>query len=108
MSKLDKSEEPYAKVALAVYTMLFKITEASFWIAGKDFTYDRSWMAFEVAALMRKVPTTGVRLSERSAHEYWRIRDISVIAIALKSLDALAFEFTKPPQDSITTSAASV
>jgi hypothetical protein len=88
MAKLDKSDEPLAKVALAVYQLLFKVTEASFWITTKDLPFDRFWMAFEVAALMRKGVTSSVRTSISSVHEYWRIRDSSVLATAAESLEA--------------------
>lgn len=91
MDKLNKSDEPYSKVALAVYVMLFKITEASFWIAGKESAYERSWLTFEVAALMRRGLTASVR-TERSALEYWLSRDLSVIDIARQSLDALEYQ----------------
>lgn len=98
MSKLDKSDEPLAKVALAVYQMLFKVTEASFWIANKDIPFDRFWMAFEVAALMRKGMTSSVKTSSDSVHEYWRIRSNSVINAAAESLEALRVENGQLPK----------
>jgi hypothetical protein len=102
MAKLDKSDEPYAKVALSVYKMLFKITLASFWIENIEARFDGSWMAFEIAALMRKVPTASVRASSSSAHEYWRITDPSVIATAAETLEALAVGVSQPPQATTT------
>jgi len=95
MAKLDKSDEPYAKVALAVYIMLFKIADASFWIAGKEFGYDRTWLAFEVASLMRNGITSSV-LPDRSAHQYWIPRDQSVIDTAQQSLEALTAQAAPP------------
>lgn len=100
MAKLVKSDEPLAKVALAIYDMLFKVTEASFWITTKDLPFDRFWMSFEVAALMRKGVTSSVRTSTNSVHEYWRIRDSSVLATAAESLEALHVEVAQLPQDS--------
>lgn len=97
MAKLDKSDEPLAKVALAVYQLLFKVTEASFWITNRDLPFDRFWMAFEVAALMRKDVTSSVRISTSSVHEYWRIRDSSVLATAAESLEVLQVEKAQAP-----------
>lgn len=97
MAKLEKSDEPLAKVALAVYQMLFKVTEASFWINNKDLPFDRFWMAFEIAALMRKGQTASVRTAANSVHEYWRIRQLAVLATARESLDALQVEVAQLP-----------
>lgn len=99
MARLDKSDEPLAKVVLAVYQLLFKVTEAAFWITTKDLPFDRFWMAFEVAALMRRSVTSSVRTSASSVHEYWRIRDSSVLATAAESLGALHIETALPPQE---------
>lgn len=106
MAKLDKSDEPLAKVVLAVYQMLFQVTEASFWITTKDLPFDRFWMGFEIAALMRKGMTSSVRTSVSSVHEYWRIRNSSVLATAEESLEALRVETTQPPQGATITNEA--
>lgn len=99
MAKLDKSDDPLAKVALAIYQLLFKVTEASFWITTKDLPFDRCWMAFEVAAFMRKGATSSVRTLTNSVHEYWRTRDSSVLATAAESLEALRVETPQQPQE---------
>jgi len=106
MAKLDKSDEPLAKVVLAIYQMLFQVTEARFWIETKDLPLDRHWMAFEVAALMRTGVTSSVRTSICSVHEYWRIRDSKVLATAVESLEGLRVEAALPPQDSTITNEA--
>lgn len=89
MAKLEKSDEPFAKVALAVFKMMFKITAASYWINGKDLRNDWSWMAFEVAALMRKTRNSAVNPMTNSAHAYWLTMNHAVIAEAATTLQLL-------------------
>lgn len=106
MAKLDKSDEPLAKVALAVYLMLFKVTEAKFWIETKDLPFDRFWMSFEIAALMRKGVTSSVRTSANSVHEYWRSRCLVVLDTALESLKGFRVEGAQPQQPTTITTEA--
>jgi hypothetical protein len=89
MAKLEKSDEPFAKVALAVFKMMFKITSAAYWINGKDLKNDWNWMAFEVAALMRKTRNSAVNPMPNSAHAYWLTMNHAVIAEAATALQLL-------------------
>jgi len=89
MAKLEKTDEPFAQVALAVFKMMFKITSASYWINGKNLKNDWSWMAFEVAALMRKTRNSAVHPMPNSAHAYWLTMNHAVIAEAAASLQLL-------------------
>lgn len=97
MAKLAKSDEPYAATALAVFRMLFKITDARFWIQGKDLNTDWSWMAFEIAFLMRKSHSNVIRPMANSAHAYWLTMNHAVIAEAAESLPAIAPSLPQQP-----------
>lgn len=107
MAKLEKTDDPFAQVALAVFKMMFKITSASYWINGKDLKNDWSWMAFEVAALMRKTRNSAVNPMPNSAHAYWLTMNHAVIAEAAASLQLLLpFSDNEPPAPVVEASCA--
>ncbi|MBJ2259501.1 hypothetical protein [Pseudomonas psychrophila] len=89
MAQLKKSDDPLATAALAAYEMLFKIPRALFWIENRDFPFDSAWVVSEVEHLMRRRPSSVVRLNESSAFFYWSQADIAVIACAKQAASAV-------------------
>ncbi|MDZ5605284.1 hypothetical protein SJI00_21145 [Pseudomonas sp. RP23018S] len=89
MAKLQKMDDPFAQISLAIFKMMFKISSSSFWINGKDFSNDWNWMSFEIAALMRKTRTSALNPMPNSAHAYWLATDQAVIADAANALQLL-------------------
>lgn len=97
MGVLSKNPEPYAKLALSTYVMLFKITSAKFWIETSDFGYCTQWVIGEVEALMRK-SYTAYKAGDRSAFGYWMQMDLSVINEAKLALPEVLESFHLPAQ----------
>lgn len=103
MANLKISSDPMASAVLAAYEMLFKIPSATFWISGKEFTYDGAWAIHEVEHLMRSRPLSTVCTSPTSAFDYWTQTDRSVIAQAKESAQALLQCDVVPTADDIPT-----
>lgn len=89
MAQLKRSDDPLATAALAVYEMLFKIPLALFWIENREFPFDSSWVVSEVEHLMRRRPSSVVRLNGCSAFYYWSQADAGVIATAKEASSAI-------------------
>lgn len=82
MAQLKRIDDPLATAALAVHEMLFKIPHSLFWIENRDFPFDSAWVVSEVEHLMRRRPSSVVRLNGSSAFFYWSQVDAGVIAVA--------------------------
>ncbi|MGO4801188.1 hypothetical protein ACEN2T_18060 [Pseudomonas sp. W22_MBD1_FP4] len=91
MAHLATSESHYAKIALAAYEMLFKITSAAFWAKHTEFPFDASWVTSEIESLLQKRPVSVNPPCHNSAFKYWMDVNPSVVTIARASLpEALA------------------
>lgn len=88
MAQLEEGHDPYAKAALAVLTMLFKITSAQFWIDGREFLYSSAWVISEIEHLMRP-RSLRVHASTDSAYCYWLQVDMAPIREARSASEAL-------------------
>lgn len=96
MLALKKSTDPMAAAALAAFEMLFKVTDAQFWIDGREFAYDSAWAASEIEHLLRK-RYMSMHASSLSAYCYWMRIDPSVIETARKAVDAPDALFNREP-----------
>ena len=104
MAHLKCSTDPVAVAALAVFEMLFKITDAQYWIAGRDHAFGAGhWVVSEIEHLMRK-RDLAMHENSRSAYCYWKRVNPAVIdqekqdAAVLLSSFALAPAKTTTPQ----------
>jgi hypothetical protein len=86
MAHLSNSDAPYAKLALAAYDMLFKITRAAFWTEHNFFPFDSAWVTSEIESLMQKRVSPGNRPCANSAFKYWLEVNPKVIVEARASL----------------------
>nr|QFX76705.1 hypothetical protein [Pseudomonas putida] len=83
-----------AVVALAVFEMLFKITDANFWLSGKDQAFGAGhWVVSEIEHLMRKRDLS-MHENSRSAYCYWKAINPAVIHQARQEASAL---LSSPP-----------
>ena len=86
MAHLASSEAPYAKLALAAYEMLFKITSAGFWTEHTTFPFDASWVTSEIESLMQKRLNPSNPPSANSAFRFWLGVNPAIIREARASL----------------------
>lgn len=91
MASLKQSVDPFAPAALAAFEMLFKITSAQFWIAGREFPYEATWVTSEIEHLLRP-RTLAMHQDTRSAFCYWAQVDNSVIRDAREAVKTLRDE----------------
>lgn len=88
MAHLKNISDPMAAAALAVFEMLFKVTDSQFWIAGREFAYGSEWVTSEIEHLMRR-RFMSMHSSSLSAYCYWMRTDTSVIREALFAAESL-------------------
>ncbi|NWD59270.1 hypothetical protein HX878_31670 [Pseudomonas veronii] len=86
MAHLATSEGQYAKIALAAYEMLFKITSAGFWAKHTEFPFDASWVISEIESLLQKRAISVNPPCLNSAFKYWMEVDPSVVGNARANL----------------------
>nr|WP_181718369.1 hypothetical protein [Pseudomonas monteilii]QFX76384.1 hypothetical protein [Pseudomonas monteilii] len=89
MAHLKGRTDPVAVAALAVFEMLFKITDAQYWIGGKEHAFGAGhWVVSEIEHLMRKRDLS-MHENSRSAYCYWKAINPAVIHQARQEASAL-------------------
>ncbi|WP_147464696.1 hypothetical protein [Pseudomonas cannabina] len=90
MADLSNNESLYGQLALAVYTMLFQIDYAPFWINSRQFQFDTAWLVSEMENLIRTRPSSAVNQDQRSVFVYWTQVDRAKIRTARVALEEVA------------------